>query len=108
MRMVRKLIGIPSVKNATIGTVVGIEATQKILIGLACATRVLDCNEPRNQAQHLRRTSLRLEQIFFVGMNCWEEAATGRAPMMDTSGHINDFGVRIVGEGQRRQGAETR
>ena len=70
------------------------------MIGLACATRVLDCNEPRNQAQHLRLTSLRLEQIFFVGD---ELLGGGRDRTRANDGHlryINDFGVRIVGEGR--------
>ncbi len=56
----------PVGEEPDIGTVVGIESTQKILIGLACATRVLDCNESRNQTQYLRRAALWLEKNFFV------------------------------------------
>lgn len=48
-------------KKRDIGAVIRVEPAQKILIGLACAAGVLDCDEPWNQTQHLRRTPLRLK-----------------------------------------------
>jgi len=78
---------------------IGIEATQKILIGFPCPAGMFDGKKTWNQTQHLRRTSLRLEKIFFVR---YELLGRGRdRPLADDSDfrHVHDFGVRIVGEG---------
>jgi hypothetical protein len=77
-----------------------VESAQQILIGLACATRMFDRHEPRNQTQHLRWTSLRLEQIFFVRKELLGRRGDWPRPDDGHLRHIDDFDVRIVREGR--------
>jgi len=45
---------------------IGIEATQKILIGFPCPAGMFDGNKTGNQTQYIRWTPLRLENNFLV------------------------------------------
>ncbi|MEP6934470.1 MAG: hypothetical protein ABI988_11080 [Nitrospirota bacterium] len=56
----------PFCEESDINAVIGIEATQKILIDFPSPFGMFDGNEPGNQAQYLCRTALRLEKNFFV------------------------------------------
>lgn len=53
---------------------IGIEAAQKVLVGLPGTARVLDSHKSRNQPQNLSRSALRLKEIFFI----WNELLRGR------------------------------
>lgn len=45
---------------------IGIEASQEVLIGFPCAARMFSSDETRDQTQSLRGAALRLEKNFFV------------------------------------------
>src|SRR5262249_22507850 len=53
-------------KEGHVRPVVGIEPSNKVLVGLACTTKMLDCYEPGNKPKHLGWATLRLEKIFLV------------------------------------------
>jgi len=90
-------------KKCDIRAVIRIEPAQKILVGLAGAAGMFDGNKSRDEAEHLGRAPLRLEEIFLVGD---ELLRRGRHRTVGLDSHLRHVEIRRVGiVGERHQAA---
>ncbi len=96
MRMGAKIDRHPVCEERDIGSVIRIETTQKILIGFPSPAGMFDGEETRNQTQHLGRTSLGLEQNFFVRDELLGGCCNRTRANNGHLRHIDDVVVRIV------------
>jgi hypothetical protein len=91
----------PSEKKRDIGAVIRIEPAQEILVGLAGAAGMFDGNQSRDEAEHLGRAPLRLEEIFLVGD---ELLRRSRHRTVGFDRHLRHVEIRRVGiVGERHQ-----